>query len=243
MRVVGIVQARMTSTRLPGKVLMEVLGKPLLQYELERLKKIPSLDELVVATTVNGTDDPVVELCDKLGVPVFRGSELDVLSRYCEAAEQYRAEAVVRFTADCPLIDPEISDSVIRYYLEHERDVDYCSTDMSTYPRGGVETEICLLEVLREADREGTTTPDREHVTHFICSRPERYKQWRKQSGNDWSKYRFTVDTPEDFKLVSEIIKRIYPQNANFTISEVISLLENNPELPMINEMIEQKTS
>ena len=242
MKIAGIVQARMTSTRLPGKILLEVLGKPLLQYELERLRKIPSLDELIVATTTNETDDPVVELCDRLSVSAYRGSELDVLSRYCEAAEQYKADAVVRFTADCPLIDPQISDSVIRYYREHADEVDYCSTGGGTYPRG-MDTEVFSLEALREAGREGTTAQDREHVTFFIWNRPERYKQWKKKSGHDWGKYRLTVDTPEDFALIKEIIERLYPTNPDFRLGDVITLLEENPFLLKINEMIKQKTS
>jgi len=239
MRVIGIVQARMTSTRLPGKILKEVLGKQLLQYEIERLQRITSLDGLVVATTTNGDDDPVVELCDRLCIATYRGSELDVLSRFCEAAERFQADAVVRFTADCPLIDPQISNSVIRYYLEHLGEVDYCSVDVSTYPRG-LDTEVCSFEALREADREGKTEREREHVTFFIWSRPGRYKQWRKRSDNDWTKYRLTVDTPEDFALIREVIERLYPENPDFSIDDVIKLLEKNPELPKINEVIKQ---
>jgi len=220
---------------------MEVLGKPLLQYELERLGKIPSLDELVVATTTNETDNPIEELCDRFGISTFRGSELDVLARYCEAAEQYKAGVVVRFTADCPLIDPQISDSVIRYYLEHVENIDYCGVDISTYPRG-VDTEVCSFETLQEADREGTSKSDREHVTFFIWNRPERYKQWRIGNGNDWGKYRLTVDTPEDYELIREVIERLYPTKPDFDINDVITLLEENPELPKINEMIRQKT-
>ena len=240
MRAVGIVQARMTSTRLPGKILLEVLGKPLLQYELERLRKISSIDELVVATTTNVDDDPVIELCGTLGVSTYRGSELDVVSRYYEAAEQYKADAVVRFTADCPLIDPQVSDSVIRYYLEHAGEVDYCCVDISTYSRG-TDTEVFSLNALRDAGREGNTAPDREHVTFFIRNRPDRYKQWVKKSGNDWGKYRLTVDTREDFELIREILERLYPANPNFSINDVIELLEKNPELPKINEKIRQK--
>ena len=240
MKVAGIVQARMTSTRLPGKILLEVLGKPLMQYQLERLRKVSSLDELIVATTTNETDDPVMELCGRLGVLTYRGSELDVLSRYCAAADHYKADVVVRFTADCPLIDPQISDSVIRYYLDNAGEIDYYATNMSTYPRG-VDTEICSLKALREADREGTTAPDREHVTYFLRRNPERYKQGRKPSGKDWGKYRLTVDTPEDFALIREILERLYPANPDFSMSDVITLLEENPDLPKINEMIEQK--
>jgi spore coat polysaccharide biosynthesis protein SpsF len=240
MRIVGVVQARMTSTRLPGKVLREVLGKPLLEYELERLKKIPLLDELVVATTTNVTDDPVAALCDRLCIPVYRGSEFDVLSRYYEAATLHKADAVVRFTADCPLIDPELSGSVIAHYLDNSDSLDYCSMDVSTYPRG-VDTEICSFAALREAHEEGSAVPEREHVTYFIWNRPERYAIWRKNSGHDWGKYRLTVDTPEDFALIREIIEKLYPCNRDFSVEDVMELFKKIPELPKINEAVRQK--
>jgi spore coat polysaccharide biosynthesis protein SpsF len=230
----------MTSTRLPGKILREVLDKPLLQYELERLKEIPSLDELVVATTVNADDNPVAALCDRLGVPTHRGSEHDVLSRYYEAAVKFRADAVVRFTADCPLIDPDLSDTVIRHYLDNAEDLDYCGTDVSTYPRG-VDTEVFSFSALEEAHREGCTPPDREHVTYFIHQRPQRYRIWRERSGRGWGKYRLTVDTPEDFALIREVIGRLYPINDKFRLEDVIALLEDHPNLAELNEMIRQK--
>jgi spore coat polysaccharide biosynthesis protein SpsF len=238
MKVVAVVQARMTSTRLPGKVLMEVLGKPLLRYETERIQKIPSIDEVVIATTTNKEDDPIAELCASLGVPVFRGSEPDVLSRYYEAAYQYNADVVVRFTADCPLIDPELSERVIRRYLDNNNRYDYCCTDYTTTPRG-TDTEIFSFATLREAYCEGTLPKEREHVTYFIYSRPERYKICREPGRDGWVKYRLTVDVPEDFELVKTIIEQLYPKNPQFKLPDVISLLENNPELLNINSMIQ----
>lgn len=241
MRTVGIVQARMTSTRLPGKVLMKVLGKPLLRYELERLTRVPSLDELVVATTKNDCDDPVIALCERMGVSSFRGSEFDVLSRYHEAAALHGAEAVVRFTADCPLIDPNLSDSVIRRFLDCAGELDYCSLNTDdSYPRG-VDTEVFSAAVLTEAFNEGTTESDREHVTYFILRRPERYGILRMTGDKNRSAYRLTVDTPEDFALVSKIIETLYPRNPDFTIDDIIALLEADPELAEINGGVRQK--
>lgn len=240
MKIVGIVQARMTSTRLPGKILKEVLGKPLLQYELERLSRIDLLDGLLVATTVNEDDDPVVALCDQLGVPTYRGSEHDVLSRYYEAATLHAADAVVRFTADCPLIDPELSEEVIAYYASHCQEVDYCSVDVSTYPRG-MDTEIFSMRALTEAYREGKEQAEREHVTYFIWNRPERYRLWRKESGKDWGKYRLTVDTPEDFELIAEILERLYVSEPKFELCDILGLLESSPELTRFNGKIVQK--
>lgn len=240
MKTVAIVQARMTSTRLPGKILMEVLGKPLLTYELERLRRIDLLDELIVATTVNADDDPVVALCESLSVPTYRGSEHDVLSRYYEAALAYEADAVVRFTADCPLIDPDVSGGVISHYLAHCDSLDYCSTDVTTYPRG-VDTEIFSMVALKEAFECGHEKQEREHVSWYIHTRPGNFRIWKQQSGHNWAKYRLTVDTPEDFALVKEVIERLYPQNQSFKLSDVIKLLENAPDLVKINENIRQK--
>ena len=240
MKTVGIVQARMTSTRLPGKILKTVLGKPLLEYELERLKRVDSLDELIVATTTNIDDDPVVDLCRSMGVATYRGSEHDVLSRYYEAASERNADAVVRFTADCPLIDPEIAETVICHYLDHVDELDYCSTDVTTYPRG-LDTEIFSMHALKVAFEQGHEKPDREHVTYYIHTRPEKFRIWKQQSGFDWAKYRLTVDTPEDFVLIKEIIERLYPMSDKFGLEDVIRLLESAPELRNINADIRQK--
>jgi spore coat polysaccharide biosynthesis protein SpsF len=241
MRTVGIVQARMTSTRLPGKILMKVLGKPLLQYELERLKRVPSLDGLVVATTTNDDDDPVTELCERMGVAWYRGSEPDVLSRYHEAAALRKAEAVARFTADCPLIDPGLSERVIRSFLDSAGELDYCSLNIGdAYPRG-MDTEVFSAAALAESFNEGTEEPDREHVTYFIRRHPERYRISRLRGEKNLSAYRLTVDTPEDLALVSEIINKLHPQNPDFTFGDIIALLEAEPELAKINGGVRQK--
>jgi len=243
-RIVAIVQARMTSTRLPGKVLKEILGRPMLWYELERLRKIPLLDDVVVATTVNPADDLVADFCASYGANVYRGDERDVLSRYYEAAKFFKAAAVVRLTADCPLVDPALSESVIRHYIDNAPGLDYCAVDVKEtpcpYPRG-MDTEIFPASVLSEAYAEGKTSTEREHVTIFIYSRPERYRIWRASAESDLSRYRFTVDTPEDFDLVGKIIENLYPINPCFGLGDIIRLLEENPGLKRINESIRQK--
>jgi spore coat polysaccharide biosynthesis protein SpsF len=231
----------MTSTRLPGKILMKVLDKPLLRYELERLSLVPSLDELVVATTTNAADDPVAAMCERMGIASYRGSELDVLSRYHEAAALHGAEAVVRFTADCPLIDPGLSDSVIRRFLDSAEDLDYCSLDVSDASPRGMDPEVFTAAALAEAFAEGTTEPDREHVTYFIHRHPERYRILRLGRDKNLSVYRLTVDTPEDMALASRIIETLYPQNPYFTLDDIIALLEAEPELAKINAEVEQK--
>ena len=148
-----IVQARMSSTRLPGKVLKTVIGKTLLEYQIERLRRVKSADRIVIATTDKQAEQPIVDLCDQLGISCFRGSETDVLARYYGAAAAHNADVVVRITSDCPLIDPAVVDRVIRFYQEHRSDYDYATNTLEpelTYPRG-MDTEIFSFQSLKEA--------------------------------------------------------------------------------------------
>lgn len=238
MKTVIIVQARMTSSRLPGKILKEVLGKPLLEYQIERLRRIHSADEIVIATTVNETDQPVVDLCERLGVSYFRGSEEDVLARYYGAALQYGADIVVRSTADCPVIDPEISENTIRYFLEHQHELDYVRIEK--YPRG-LDTEVFSFKVLEESYNEAQEKPEREHVTPFLYRNPERYRIKYINSNIDLSQYRWTVDTEEDYELIKRIIEKIYPVKKNFDLYDIINMLSENADLCLINKDVRQK--
>jgi spore coat polysaccharide biosynthesis protein SpsF len=173
MKTVIIVQARMTSTRLPGKILKEVLGKSLLTYQLERLRRIKGAQAVVIATTTNDTDQPIVDFCVQNTVAYFRGSEDDVLSRYYGAALEHAADAVVRITSDCPLIDPEVVDQVISFYEVNYPKFDYVSNvTQRTFPRG-MDTEVFSMKALREAFENATKQLDREHVTPFIHGQPE----------------------------------------------------------------------
>ena len=176
MKTVVIVQARMTSTRLPGKVLKEVMGKSLLEYQIERLQRAKLADGIVIATTSNDTDQPIVELCERLDVACFRGSEHDVLARYHDAATLHQANTVVRVTSDCPLIDPAVIDQLICFYLEHVEEYDYVTNCLKrTYPRG-MDVEVFSFRVLHEAFMEAVEQEEREHVTPFIYHHPERYR-------------------------------------------------------------------
>jgi spore coat polysaccharide biosynthesis protein SpsF len=241
MRTVIIVQARMTSTRLPGKVLKTVLNKPLLEYQIERLQRVKLADEVIVATTTNETDIPIVELCNRLGVPYFRGSENDVLARYYAAATVHQAEAIVRLTSDCPIIDPEVIDQVIGFYLQHHPKNDYVSNSLSrSYPRG-MDTEIFSMKALTEAFNEATEKPDREHVTPFIYSQPQRYSLANIAFAENQSCHRWTVDTPEDFELISRIIETLYTRKLHFTLEDCLELFKLHPDWVEINADIEQK--
>ncbi len=231
----------MTSTRLPGKVLKPVLGKPLLEYQLERLKRVQEADNLVVATTENETDDPVIALCQSLAVQTIRGSEHDVLGRYFQAAEKSNAHAIVRITADCPLIDPQVVDSVIACYREDAGQFDYVANVLErTYPRG-MDTEVFSFAALETAFKNAMEPADREHVTRYFYQNPNQFRMKNIPYYKDTSQHRWTVDTIEDFQLVEKIFSELYPKNPEFTLEETLSLLEKHPDWAEINCHIEQK--
>ena len=241
MKTVIIDQARMTSTRLPGKVMKEVLGKPLLEYQIERLRRVTEADEVVIATTTNIADEPIVELCERLGVAYYCGSEEDVLSRYYEAATEFRADVVVRVTSDCPLIDPAVVDKVIKHYKDNRNNYDYVSNTLTrTYPRG-MDTEVFSYKVLQEAYYNAQKQPEREHVTPYICWHPESYRLDNVSHHENQSQHRWTIDTPEDFELIKLILQELYPVNNRFTWLDVLNLLNEYPEWVQINAGVKQK--
>jgi spore coat polysaccharide biosynthesis protein SpsF len=241
MRVVIIDQARMGSTRLPGKILKEVMGKSLLEYQIERLRRVTLADEVVIATTVNDADQPIVDLCEKLAVPCFRGSEEDVLSRYYHAARVYGADVVVRVTSDCPVIDPAVPDHILSAYLADPDQYDFVSnTLVRTYPRG-MDTEVFPFRVLQEAYRESVSSGEREEVSPFIHQRPQRYRLFNIAYASDQSYHRWTVDTSADFDLISRIIEELYPHDHLFSLEDILQLMFLHPELPMINSQVEHK--
>lgn len=241
MKTIIIVQARMTSTRLPGKVLKEVRGKSLLEYQIERLRQVRLADEIVIATTTNDADQPIIELCERLGAAYYRGPEEDVLSRYYEAATHFGANVVVRVTSDCPLIDPGVMDEVIGLYINNRDKYDYVSNTLErTYPRG-LDTEVFSMAALKKAYNEARGQSEREHVTLFIYRRPEQFQLANSSSAIDYSHHRWTVDTPEDFELIKRIFLGLYPVNSRFTWLEILDLLNENPEWVEINAGVKQK--
>ena len=242
MKTVIINQARMGSTRLPGKIMKQVLGKPLLAYQVERLKRVKAAQGIVVATTEESPDDVIVELCDKLTISTFRGSEEDVLSRYYGAAQQENAEVVVRVTSDCPLIDPAVIDRVVDEYLNHSSECDYVANTIErTYPRG-MDCEIFSFSALEQAHRGATRKADREHVTSFIYGRPGEFRVRGVTYSSDQSAHRWTVDTPEDFELVRRIIEALYPHKPQFTLEDCLDLLRQHPDWSELNRNVVQKT-
>jgi spore coat polysaccharide biosynthesis protein SpsF len=241
MKVVIINQARMTSTRLPAKVLKQVLSKPLLEYQIERLRRVKLADQIVIATTTNDTDQPIIDLGDRLSISCFRGSEEDVLARYYGAAIAHQADVVVRVTSDCPVIDPQVIDQVIQFYIDAYPKYDYVSNCLGkTYPRG-MDTEVFAFSALDEAFHQATVQPDREHVTPFMYRQSDRCKLGQINYFENHSNHRWTVDTPEDFELIRRIIETLYPLKPDFSLEDCLHLLSKNSEWEIINKHIEQK--
>lgn len=231
----------MASTRLPGKIMKEVLGKPLLEYQVERIRRVESADEIVIATTWGDADRIIVEYCDRHSIPCFRGSEDDVLARYYHAATAFHADVVVRLTSDCPLIDPSVVETILRRYLDRSTEFDYVSNCLArTYPRG-MDTEVFPYRVLEEGYREATIPGDREHVTPFIYRQGHRFRLSNVAYFKDYSRHRWTVDTKEDFALIQRIIELVYPSMPEFTMENILELFDRDPKLFMINAHVEQK--
>jgi spore coat polysaccharide biosynthesis protein SpsF len=238
-KVVAIIQARMGSTRLPGKVLKDLCGETVLARVVNRTRRATLLNEVVVATSVQPADDAIVQECGRLSVACFRGDEADVLDRYYRAAEKFSADAIVRITSDCPLIDPEVSDKTIRAFLE--RHPDYASNVLERkYPRG-LDTEVMTFAALESAEREARDPYQREHVTPFLYQHPERFRLVSVTGDRDYSHYRWTLDTLEDLEFLRAVYER-RAEASDPTWQDVLRILEGEPDLAAINEHVKQKT-
>ncbi len=238
-KIIAIIQARMGATRLPNKVLKDLAGQPMLARVVNRTLRAKTLDTVVVATTTQPIDNTIVHLCKTQGWSYFRGSEEDVLDRYYQAALAFEADAIVRITADCPLIEPEIIDKVVNEFLSSYPEVQYVSNVLiRTFPRG-LDVEVMSFDSLRKAWHEDDNPAWREHVTLYIESHPEKFKPRNVANDTDYSYMRWTVDTPEDLEFIHQIYN--YFQNDAFTWKDVLHLLQVHPEWLEINRHIEQK--
>jgi len=237
-KVVTIIQARMGSTRLPGKVLMEVDGVPLLEIMLSRVKKSKLIDKIIIATSILSNDNQIEEFCQRNGYECFRGSENDVLTRYYECAKNYNADVIVRLTADCPLIDPKVIDELINYYTENR--VDYAANtippETSKSPDGS-DVEVFSFNALERAYKEVKDPEDREHVTFYFWKYDHGFSIKQLIQENDWSKFRFTVDYPEDFDVVKFIIKELQKRKSFGYLEEVVDIINRNPYIKAKNSM------
>ena len=228
-----IVQARIGSTRLPGKVLRPLSGKPMLQWELERLRHAKKIDRFVVATTGKSNDDPVASLAQTAGFEVFRGNETDVLDRYYQAAKDAKADVVVRVTGDCPLHEGAIVDLVVERFLEKR--VDY-TKQPENYPEG-LDTEVFSFAALERAQREARLPSEREHVTPFIGNHPDLFavdQPWMEGAG-DYRNYHWSVDTEADFRFVQAIYAVLGANGTMFGMQDVLDILKKQPHLLKIN--------
>ena len=231
----AILQARTSSTRLPGKVFKHILGRPMLSLQIERIQRSKKIDKLIVATSNDRSDSDIEDLCINIQIPCFRGSLDDVLDRFYQTATQYKPEHVVRLTGDCPLIDPEIIDKVINFYFEG--DFNYATNSMAPYTfPDGLDVEVFSFTVLEKAWHEARLPSHREHVTPFICQHPEIFKVGYYKNEVDLSYLRWTVDEPEDFELIRQIYEALYKQNPKFTTQDILDFLYKNPSLLHINE-------
>jgi spore coat polysaccharide biosynthesis protein SpsF len=238
MRTVAIIQARMASSRLPGKILKTLGNMSVLSNVATRIGRSQLIDEVVVATTVDTSDDVVVQQCLADRLKVTRGSSADVLDRFYQTALQVRAEAIVRITADCPMIDASVSDRTIRAFMDERPD--YASnTLVRTYPRG-LDTEVFPFQALERAWREASEPYERTHVTPFFYQHPELFSLVSVTGARDYSRYRWTLDTAEDFAFLQEVYLRFEDRN-DFSWHEVIDLLEREPGLMLINADSRQK--
>lgn len=230
--VVAIIQARMGGRRSPGKVLKEVDGIPLLKYEIDRVKKSNLLDKIVVATSNLDRNDIIENFCKINDIECFRGSEDDVLDRYYQCAKKYKAEVIVRLTADCPLLDPEVIDNTIGLLMDNNADfsANTVPPESSKYP-GGSDVEVFSMKALERAHRECKDVHDREHVTFYFWKYDNSFKTTQLDYDKNFSNYRFTVDYPEDLEVVEFVIKELKKRGTFGHLKEIIDILESNPEV------------
>jgi len=232
-RVVGILQARMSSKRLPGKVLKMILGRPMLARQLERVARCAALDQLIVATSKEETDDPIESLCQSVSVRCYRGSLDDVLDRFYQCAHSAEASHVVRLTGDCPLADPNLIAELVDFY--REQDADYASNCRPPTLPDGLDAEVFSIAALDAAWRESVDPYEREHVVPFILRRPERFATINWKWKDDLSDLRWTVDELEDFEFVTRVYEYLFHKTPNFDLNDVLMLIQQHPQLKEIN--------
>jgi spore coat polysaccharide biosynthesis protein SpsF len=246
--IVAIVQARMGSTRLPGKILKSIQGMPMLWHIVSRLKSVDEIDEVVIATSDLPSDDQVYEMAKNYGIACFRGSETDVLNRFYSAAKMMDAQYVIRITGDCPLVDPLTISKLIQLYFNDQ--FDFCGVacgagvakekNINRFP-DGLDAEIFSFKILSEVNNKANTILQREHVTPFIWQNNKSYKQGSLYSDVDYSDLRLTVDNKEDFDFVNWIYDMLYPNNSHFDLQDILELLENNPDVMTNKHLIGQE--
>jgi len=232
--ILAILQARMSSSRLPGKVMSPVLGRPMIERQIERLRRSKRIDQLIVATSTHQEDNVLETLCKRIGIFCFRGNLKNVLGRFYQAAKPFKPEHIIRLTGDCPLVDPALIDELVDFYLE--RRCDYASNCQEPSLPDGLDAEIFSFSVLEETWREAILPSHQEHVTSFILAHPERYRIGHYKYHRDLSNLRWTVDELEDLEFVRRVYEKLYPANPEFKTEDVVALLDREPDLLEINK-------
>ena len=234
MKVVAIIQARMSSSRLPGKVLMPLVNKPVLAHVVERLSYCKMVEKIVVATTDEDSDDPVADYCANNNIDYYRGSLEDVLDRYYQVAKIYHADPILRITADCPAIDPVVVDAVITGYLSGE----YDSYGLGGEFPDGLDCTVFSFSAIKRAWEEAKLKSEREHVGPYIENNPNLFRNGMLELFEGLGNQRWTLDEPNDYNLLSKIFNKLYRPDSPFLTHEILQLIKNNPDLSKINAKI-----
>jgi len=238
MSVIGVLQARTSSSRLFGKVLKPILGKAMILRQLERLESCKSLDKLVLATSEDSSDDELAKLVEQGGYIVYRGSLSNVLDRYYQVALMLKPDHIARLTGDCPLADSAVVDLVVQQHIDHQ--CDYTTNALKpTYP-DGLDVEVMTFGALERAAKNARLPSELEHVTPYIHRQSDLFELHHVQQEQDLSDLRWTVDEPEDFDFVNQVYQALYPQNAKFDMQDILTLLKARPELQQINASFER---
>jgi len=240
--IVATIEARMTSSRLPGKVLMPCLGRPMLELMIERVRRVSLLDGIVICTTTNAADDPIAELGVALGVAVWRGSEHDVLQRVLDGARAHGVDTIVELTGDCPLIDPRLVAEVIRAYQGSS--ADYCSNVLQRCYPIGMDTQIFSTDILADVNHRTRDPIDHEHVSLFIYRHPEIYSLLHVAAPPEHHLpgLRLTLDTVQDFQLIDAVFRRLHPVQPDFSLTDILALLQQEPALLALNAHVAHRT-
>lgn len=235
------IEARITSTRLPGKVLMEIKGKPILQIMVERVKESKFINDIIIATTINKTDDAIVDLAKKIKVGCYRGSEENVLQRVLAAHKEFNSDIIVELTGDCPLIDPLLIDECIEFYLSNKDRYDYVSNCVERSYPDGMDTQVFPMKVLEEVAQKTDNPLDKEHVSRYIYASGE-YRIYTIKAQGDlfWPDLGITLDTREDFELIKSIFEHF--KDNDFTLRDILKLLRQNKEMLNINKNIKRRS-
>ncbi|HLC02289.1 MAG TPA: glycosyltransferase family protein [Anaerolineales bacterium] len=241
-QVVAIIQARMASTRLPGKVLEDIHGLPMLARVVERARRAQTLDRIVVATTTDPSDQPVADLCEARDYPFYRGHPTDVLDRYLQAARTFKADVIVRLTGDCPLIDPAVIDQTVRAFLDAEPPLDFATNryiDDRTFPIG-LDTEVCSASALQRAWEHGDQPHHREHVMPYLYEVDGRFRTLHVRTSPSYGSLRWTVDSRDDLAFVRQVYASFGGRD-DFSWLDVLKTLEAHPELARLNAAVRRK--